>query len=152
MVANDAFRLDDSRFLAAVLWVVAAGALWLLVSPAAFNRRALQQRVAGMEAEVARAEAHNLALRDRRDGLKGDPSVIEAESRRLGYGRPNERTYPLAEGAGRKVTAADSTTANATHREAASAERSARQGVSRVVMLIVAGAALFLFFRDLRIN
>jgi len=85
--------LDCPRFLAIVLWLSVAGALWLLLSPAAFRRRALTRRTERLGAEVREKWLNGVGLERWRDGLESDPSVIEREARKLGYGLPGERSY-----------------------------------------------------------
>jgi cell division protein FtsB len=50
-------------------------------------------------AEVARLEAENARLRERRDELR-NPRALEREARRLGMVKPGERAY-VVEGLGR---------------------------------------------------
>ena len=147
-------------FLTVVLWLCAAGALWLLLSPAAFQRRILTARA---HAEASAAETERLrvqGLQALRDGLEGDPSVIEREARKLGYGRPDERSYPLspdhdladaesewlrnAETAERSLDSASATGQETAIR--------ARKRIGAALMAIIGGAIAFLFFRDLRID
>ena len=147
-------------FLTVVLWLCAAGALWLLLSPAAFQRRILTAR-AHEEASAAERERLRVqGLQRLRDGLEGDPSVIEREARKLGYGRPDERSYLLARDRDladaesvwlRNAEEADRTlnAASAAGRETAAR---ARKRIGAALMAIVGGAIAFLFFKDLRID
>jgi len=147
-------------FLTVVLWLCAAGALWLLLSPAAFQRRILTARA--REAAVA-AETERLrvqGLERWRDGLENDPAVIEREGRKLGYGHPDERSYPLspvrdladAETVWRRnANEAEQARDDASRADRETAAR-ARKAVGAALMAILGGAIAFLFFRDLRID
>jgi len=146
-------------FLTVVLWLCAAGALWLLLSPAAFRRRVLTARAYEETVAVERERLRAAGLERWRDGLASDPSVIEREARKLGYGRPDERCYPLsperdlanAETAWvRNAQKAERVrNASATERERAAG---GRKTIGAALMAIIGGAIAFLFFRDLRID
>ena len=147
-------------FLTVVLWLCAVGALWLLLAPAAFQRRILTARAREEALAAERERLRVQGLQRLRDGLEADPSVIEREARKLGYGRPDERSYPLSPD--RDLTNAQSAwLRNAEKSERAlnavsSAGREAsarmRKRIGAALMAIIGGAIAFLFFRDLRID
>ncbi len=133
--------------LAIALWLCAAGACWLLLSPAARHRRALTERVKDTRAERQGEWMHGVWLERVRDGLQGDPSVIEKEARRLGYGRPNEYAYPLSP---QDLQAADRSLNTAS--VATDPWPAAGRSMAPVLMLIIACAIAILFFTDLRVE
>ena len=143
-------RPAGSGLLAIGLGVCAAGALWLLLSPAAFHRRILTRRVARLEEEKRAEWAGGIALEHRRDGLEGDPSVIEKAARRLGYGRVREYTYPLSQ---ERLSAMRRRVAANAERSLPSSEpgRVRRLTVSAVALLI-GGAMAILFFAGLKVE
>ena len=141
-------EFTHSRFLAVVLWVCAGAALWLLLSPAAFTRRDLTRRVAALGAEVQREELRNGGLARWRDGLQSDPSVIEREARKLGYGRPGERVYRLTEA---ELRAAQPLLRDG-GRGGFSWTSAVAESVAPVLILLIAGVIAVLFFTDLRVE
>lgn len=149
-MAHDHDGFADRRFLAAALLLCGVAALWLLLSPAAFKRRAMQRRAAAIESGKHTEWLYNLALERRRDGLLNDPSVIEEEARKLGYGRPGERTLqttldplPTPRSLG---GAADDI------RQDFSWFSAFRRSIAPVLMLAIAGFVAVLFFTDLRVE
>jgi len=140
---------DALGFLAAVLWVFAAAAVWLLLAPSAFGRRALERQARLLEREVFREWAYGVGLERWRDGLVGDPSAIEKEARRLGYGRPGERAYPL--GTIEPATADTGLGRRGLGRSLKALVAIARRDVAPVLMLAIAGAVAVLFLVDLRV-
>ena len=139
--------MSKSGFLVAVLWLCAAGALWLLVSPAAFKRRALMRRVELLEQSVHSEWARNIGWERWRDGLAGDPSMIEREARKLGYGRPGELRYRVTANATSNVIPADSGS-----NERFSWLSEIGQSVAPVLMLIIVGAIAVPFFAGLKVE
>jgi len=131
--------------MAAVLWICAAGALWLLLSPAAFERRALQRQATELEADVHANWQHNIGLERWRNGLENDPSVIEREARKLGYGRPREELVPIAGLQNQAVRHGKRDKAN-------SWWPSVRQTVATTLILIIAGAIAIMFLIDLKVE
>ncbi|MCW2968584.1 MAG: Septum formation initiator [Solirubrobacteraceae bacterium] len=73
------------------LLVVFAGLLFLYVNPARSYVNTLRESH-HRQAQVSGLERQNRALAARKRAL-ADPHVIEAEARRLGMVRPDERTY-----------------------------------------------------------
>ena len=141
---------SDSRFVAAVLFFCAAGALWLLLSPAAFKRRASALRAEQLEAEVRREWLQNAGLERWRNALESDPAVIEREARKLGYGRPGEGVYPLSSA---ELRAAFARVRAGKAAGGGSLWFSAiRDSVAPVLLLIIGGTIALLFFTDLRIE
>ena len=141
---------SDRRFFAAALWLCAAGAALLLFGPAAFNRRALTLQNERAEAESRRQFARNADLERRRDALESDPAVIESEARSNGYGRADEKAYP--------ITAAEWKAARARLAAAAPAARgapfepsAASRAILPALMLIILGALAVLFFCGLKV-
>ena len=140
-------RISNARFFALLLWLCAAASAWLLFSPAAFHRRALTRRAERLEAQVIRERVHESDLERRRDALQHDPSTIEQEARRLGYGRPNERTYYLS----------DEEMAHAREIFALSAEpppkpfAEIRATLAPVAMWVIVAMILILFFSGLKV-
>lgn len=136
-------------FLAVVLLLCAAGGVWLLLSPAAFERRALYERAKQVEAQVHRRWLSNLALHRWRDGLEQDPAVIEKEARKLGYGIPAERVCA--------IRPADVRKEGARLKAGKAAEPSDLpavifQAIAPALMLAIAGILAVLFFTDLRVE
>lgn len=144
----------EPRFLTAVLWLCAAGALWLLLSPAAFQRRALARRVSLLEEEIASERRETAGLRRWRNGLANDPSVIEREARKLGYGLPDERVYPLPADTVIRRAEAEWERRREAHAEVSNLALKAivRRTVTPVLMLLLGGFTAFLFYHDLRIE
>ena len=141
------------RFLTVVLWLCAAGALWLLLSPAAFQRRALSRRAAQSETVAERERERVRGLEYWRNGLESDPSVIEREARKLGYGAPDERSYPHPpQGDARAAWQENADRARRAGAGDAYTSRSMKRTVGYVLMFIIAGAVAFLFFWDLRVE
>ncbi len=146
----DGSQPADLKFLAAVLLVCAVGALWLLFAPGAFGRRALGRHSEELEDDVLRQRAHDVRLERWRDGLEDDPSVIEKEARKLGYGRAGERPYPIAAnqltseqmGPEKRGLSMDLKTLSAI----------ARRTVAPVLMLVIVGAIGVLFLADLKVE
>jgi hypothetical protein len=132
------------------LWLCAAGAAFLLLCPAAFNRRVLTLQNESAEAESRRQFTRNADLERRRDAFESDPAVIESEARSNGYGRADEKAYP--------ITAAEWKAARARLAAAAPADRGApfepsavSQAILPALMLIILGALAVLFFGDLKV-
>ena len=140
----------DRRFLATALLVCGAGALWLLLSPAAFERRARTRAADSLRTQVEQEWQRNIVLERYRSGLEGDPAVIEREARKLGYGRPGERTYPLSQ---EEIRAQEARLAESgqPHRLRLWF-REVGRAVAPALMLILAGAVAVLFFTDLRVE
>jgi hypothetical protein len=141
---------SDRRFFAVALWLCAAGAVFLLLCPAAFNRRVLTLQNESAEAESRRQFTRNADLERRRDAFESDPAVIESEARSNGYGRADEKAYP--------ITAAEWKAARARLAAAAPADRGApfepsavSQAILPALMLIILGALAVLFFCDLKV-
>ena len=149
MTADASRNESNSRFFIVVLWLCAAGALWLLLSPAAFSRRALTRRAERLEAEQRQEWLLNVGLERWRNGLEGDASVIEREARKLGYGRPNERLYPLSEAELRAARAR-------LNAEVAGGETPWSSALGRslvpALLLFVVGIVAVLFFTDLKVD
>ena len=141
-------RANDARFFTVLLWLCAAAAVWLLFSPSAFDRRALTRRTELVEAEIIRERLYNADLQRWRDALENDPSAIEREARRLGYGRPNEHAYNLSpvELARARAELAE---AHEIHRPALDRFR---KSVAPALMVLIAGAVAVLFFSGLKIE
>jgi len=148
--AESPAALFDQRFVVLVLWLCVGGALWLLLSPAAFQRRALIREVARVEANRQTELDRHRQLKRWRDGLESDPSVIERQARNLGYGRPNERSY-------RALTPGRNLPDEATWRRSLYLARGAwrnqswseriRGTVGPVLAAIAIGAALYFIYR-----
>ena len=139
---------DGGRFVALTLWLCAAGILWLLLSPAAFRRRALTRRTELLRASVRSQWLRGVGLERWRDGLENDPTVIEREARKLGYGRPGERIYPLSP-EDRRLAAKAGLRGQ---RRPGSAFGNILNAVAPVLMLIIIGTIAVLFFSDLKID
>ena len=137
--------LNESRLLIALPLLCAAGALWLLLSPTAFRRRALAQRAEQLAVEAHAEWVRNAGLERWRDGLAGDPSVIEREARKLGYGRPGETSYPPA-------PKAFADAIRPPEQESVSWTSEIGRSVAPVLMLIIAGVIMVLFFTDLKVE
>ena len=150
MRAADHFGVADSRFLAAALLLCAAAALWLLLSPTAFKCRAMRRRVAELEGEKYREWLYNVSLERWRDGLEGDPSVIEHEARKLGYGRPGERVLALALDPLPASRSFDRRAGDASPRF--SWISAVRRSIAPALMLVIGGLVAVLFFTDLRVE
>jgi len=138
-----------SGLLAIALWLCAAGACWVLLSPAALHRRTLTERVTETRADRLREWMRGVWLERVRDGLQGDPSVIEKEARRLGYGRPREYAYPLSP---RERQAADRSLSAASVAAHPDPWPAVRHSLAPALMLIIACAIAILFFTDLRVE
>ena len=139
-------RLPPGRgFIAIVLWMCAIGAIWLLLSPAAFERRALQHQTTELEADVHANWRRNIGLERWRSGLENDPSVIEREARKLGYGRAREELVAVA-------PQPDGTVRNGARGEANSWWPGVRQIVATTLILIIAGAIAIMFLIDLKVE
>jgi hypothetical protein len=132
------------------LWLCAAGAAFLLLCPAAFNRRVLTLQNESAEAESRRQFTRNAALERRRDALESDRSVIESEARNNGYGRAAEKPYPLT-AAEWKAARARLATAAPAGAETPCEPSAAGQAVMPALMLILLGALAVLFFCDLKV-
>lgn len=139
---------NDLKFFTLLLWLCAAAAAWLLFSPAAYERRALTRRAEQIESEIIQERLYNAELQRWRDALENDPSAIEREARRLGYGRPNEHSYQLS-----PVELARARAELAINHEI---ERPAidrfRKTVAPALMVLIAGAVAVLFFSGLKID
>ena len=138
-------------FLTVVLWLCVAGALWVLLSPAAWQRRALTRRADRLEVQVRREWRRGVGLERWRDGLETDPSAIEREARKLGYGLPGERSYPGVPTATSARLAAGRA-GRPPARNEVSWVSAVGQSVAPVLMLIIGGALAVLFFTDLRVE
>ena len=145
--------LFDQHFVVLVLWLCVGGAVWLLLSPAAFQRRALVQELVRVEAERQKELDRNRYLRRWRDGLESDPSVIEREARRQGYGLPNERAYRAlpAERNALEETAWRQALRNASGATGSDSwTQRLRASVGPVLLVILGGTAAYLLYRVLR--
>ena len=140
---------SDSRFLVIVLWLCAAAALWLFLSPAAFTRRALTRRANRLDAELRQAWILNVGLERWRNGLEGDASVIEREARKLGYGRPNERLYPLSDAELRAARARLNAEISGGETPWSS---TLGRSLAPALLLFIAGIVAVLFFTDLKVD
>jgi hypothetical protein len=144
------FDLSENRFMVLALWLCAGAALWLLLSPAAFERRARTRLVEQLKARNDVEWRYNVVLENYRYGLKWDPSVLEMEARRLGYGRPGERTYVLSAEEIRAQEAMLKTVAAPNRFRQLGRETA--QAVLPTLLLIVMGIVALLFFAGLRID
>jgi len=126
-----------------MLLLCAAGALWLLLSPAAFKRRALALRAERLEAMVHAEWRRNIGWEQWRDGLDRDPSTIEREARKLGYGRPGEASYRIIAGPGSEATRT---------RPRFPWSSDLMRSAAPVLMLLIAGVIAILFFADLKVE
>lgn len=131
------------------MWICAAGALWLLLSPAAFERRAMTRRADGLEAQVREQAGRNAGLERYRNALENDPATIEHEARRIGYGRPNEKAYYLTPDDIASEAARVSPGAKA---EGPSVRAVVAKSIAPVLMTIVALVVVMLFFTNLRVE
>ena len=139
-------RLPPGRgFIATVLWICVIGAVWLLLSPAAFERRALQRQTTELAADVHAHWRRNIGLERWRNGLENDPSVIEREARKLGYGRPREELVSVAPQPNETVRHGERGEANPWWPDI-------RQTVATTLILIIAGAIAIMFFIDLKVE
>jgi hypothetical protein len=138
---------DDVRFFTIMLWLCAAASAWLLLSPTAFTRRALTRRAEQTEAEALRERLDNTHLERWRDALENDPTAIEHEARRLGYGRPGERSYLILQSS-LAMARADLAKSSLSRRPRM---EDFRKTVAPALMVLIAGAVAVLFFSDLRI-
>ncbi len=136
---------SERRFFAVALWLCAAGAAILLLCPAAFNRRVLMLEAERAETEARRQFTHNAALERWRDSLESDPSVVESEARSNGYGRADEKPYPIT-AAEWKAARARLVAAAPAVREPVSEPSAVGQAILPTLMLILLGAAAVLFF------
>jgi hypothetical protein len=141
---------SERRFFAVALWLCAAGAAILLLCPAAFNRRVLTLQAERAETESRRQFTRNAALERRRDALESDPSVVEREARNNGYGRADEKPYPIT-AAEWKAARARLIAAAPAGREAVSEPSAVSQAMLPTLMLIILGAMAVLFFCDLKV-
>ena len=141
---------SDRRFFALALWLCAAGAALLLLCPAAFNRRVLTMQNERAEADARLQFSRNADLEHRRDALETDPSVIEREARNNGFGRADEKAYPIT-AAEWKAARAHLATATPAAAEAAGAPSAVSQAFLPALMLILLGAMAVLFFCDLKV-
>ena len=150
---------NDTRFLTLVLWLCALGALWLLVSPAASKRRALAERADQLDARLAAERKRNQTLQAWRKSMEEDPSALEREARRMGYGRPGERSYPASPD---QLNAMADALRRAQERAQAAQRRAeedlsawdveAKRSVADVLMFICAAAAAVLFCSGMKIK
>ncbi len=139
-----------NRFLALVLWVCVVGALWLLLSPAASERRGRTRAVERARQQNEDEWRFNVELEDYRYGLESDPVVIELEARKLGYGRPGEQTYLLTP---EEIRAQEILLTAA--RGPSIFERLSREiggAMAPALMLAIFGITAILLFADLRID
>jgi len=142
-----------SPFLILVLWLCAAGAVWLLASPAGFKRRALTRHAKRLERELREERRYTEGLERWRDGLATDPSVIEREARKMGYGVPGERSLPLiSEQAVRDAGTMSARGVADTAPRGRAWRSTIRQSVAPVVMVIIGVAVAALFFKGLRVD
>ena len=140
----------DRRTLNIALLVCGAGALWLLLSPSAFERRARMRLAEKLRGGFQTEWAYNVALSRYRRALEGNPAVIEREARKLGYGRPGERVYHLSES---ELRAQEARLARKDRPEADGGfSKGIMRGVTPAILLILAGVAAGFFFADLRID
>jgi len=140
----------DRRTLNIALLVCATCALWLLVSPSAFERRARTRLVEKLRGGFQTEWAYNVALSRYRRGLEGNPAVIEWEARKLGYGRPGERVYHLSKS---ELRAQEKRFGQQNGFEAGGRfSREIVRGVAPALLLILVGAGAVFFFADLRID
>jgi hypothetical protein len=137
------------RFFALALWLCAAGSAILLLCPAAFNRRVLTLQIERAETEARRQFVRNADLERWREALESDPSVIESQARSDGYGRADQRPYPIT-AAEWKAARARLTAAPAAG-EALSEPSAVGQAILPALMLILLGALAVLFFSDLKV-
>ena len=122
------------------MWLCAAGAAILLLCPAAFNRRVLTLQTESAETEARRQFTRNAGLERWRDALESDPSVIESEARNNGYGRADEKPYPIT-AAEWKAARARLVAAAPAGREPVSEPSAVSQAILPALMLILLGAA-----------
>ncbi len=141
-------EVTDSRFLMIILWLCVAGALWLLLSPAAFARRDLTRRTEALQAAVHREALRNAGLDRWRDGLENDPSLVERKAREQGYGRPGERIYPVSPAELRAARQG----LRAPRKDDPSLFSTVGQSVAPVLMLLIGGIIAIFFFTDLRVE
>jgi hypothetical protein len=141
---------SDARFFALAVWLCAAGAAVLLLCPAAFNRRMLMLQTESAETEARRQFARNAGLERRRDALETDPSVIESMARNNGYGRADEKPYPIT-AAEWKAARAHLGAAVPVGRDAAAEPSAVSQAILPALMLVILGAVAVLFFCDLKV-
>lgn len=139
----------DTIFFSVLLWVCAAAAVWLLVSPVAWTRRALTRRVEGMAAEVQREQAFNRRLNRWREGLESDTSMIEREARKLGYGRPGEYVFALSPA---DLRAARSRWNAGGPEEGFPWSSALGESLLPALALLLAGVLAVLFFTDLKVE
>lgn len=142
--------LTDKRTLNHALLICGACALWLLISPSAGERRARARIAQQLRANFQTEWEYNVVLTRYRHGLENNPAVIEREARRLGYGRPGERIYPLskAELHAEKNRLAESAQPHRIRNIA----REITRAVAPALLLILAGAGAVLFFANLNIE
>jgi hypothetical protein len=143
---------SERRFFAVALWLCAAGAAILLLCPAAFNRRVLTLQNERAETEARRQFTRNGELERQRNALESDPSVIESEARRNGYGRAAEKPYPITAAEWKTARAHLTAEAGISSGAGAPAEPSAAgQAILPAIMLIILGTMAVLFFCDLKV-
>jgi hypothetical protein len=150
---------SDARFFAVALWLCAAGSAVLLLCPAAFNRRVLTLQSESAEMESRRQFVRNADLERRRDALDSDPSAIEREARNNGYGRADEKPYPITAAEWKAARArlalaaapALRQSSGQAGREAPLAPSAAGQAILPALMLVILGALAVLFFCDLKV-
>lgn len=140
---------SGQRLLATALLVSAAGALWLLLSPAAAERRARMLRGAELREKVAVEWRYNVLLDRYRYGLLADPSVLELEARRLGWGRPGERPAPVTP---EEIRAEQIRLTDPPPPRWKAVAREALRALGPACLLMLAGAAALLFYGGLRIE
>jgi hypothetical protein len=143
-------RFESKHILPITLFLCVLAALWLMLSPAAWERRAQTQAVYHARLSARQELEHNHKLERYRLELEGDRTRLETEGRRLGYGRHGEEPYPLTEEEIRakrdRLSPPD---------EAGLVERwgeTALQALVPMLLCMAGGAACILFFADLRID
>lgn len=142
--------LTDKRTLNHALLICGACALWLLVSPSAGERRARARIAQQLRASFQTEWEYNVVLTRYRHGLENDPAVLESEARRLGYGRPGERAYPLSKAELRAEQ--NRLPKSAQPHRIRNLSREITRAIAPALLLIIAGAAAVIFFANLSIE
>ena len=149
MTALASVKMTDQRFPAVLLWLSAGLALYLLLCPAAFQRRALMARLQRETAERDELRRSVDEHQARVEAMEHDPAVVGQEARKLGYGRVGESAYPLTQAellAARRATAAAAAIPRPWYLDAV------RQSIGTVIMLLLLGLLAALFFYNLRVD
>lgn len=141
--------MPDQRTLNIALLVCGACALWLLLSPSAFERRARARLAQQLSTRFHTEWEYNVVLTRYRHGLENNPALIEREARKLGYGRPGEHPYPLSE---EELRAGGARLAPAAPRHRRDLSRGIILAVAPALLLILAGVGAVLFFANLQIH